>query len=186
MSAINLSADITERLLAKGYAETPSDNKQWRIFFQPASMDTRWFVHEGGKVRRGKSVHNSTAITQEARRMLGRYWLEKRGSKAAPEMSAPAAARHRTTKPAPAPQPQTAKDKILTLMQSPGGATTAEMIKASGWQAHSVRAFLSRLRQKHVILTRSSGKLKYYRIITSKKKDNRSNLEDINHRVGYN
>lgn len=185
MAAVNLSTDIAEMLLAKGYAEAPSDNKQWRIFFQPASMDTRWFVHEGGKVRRGKSVHNSTAITQEARRMLGRYWLEKRGSKAALKTSAPPT-RHLTTKPTPAPQPQTAKDKILTLLQSPGGATAAEMIKASGWQAHSIRAFLSRLRQKHVILTRSSGKLKYYRIITSKKKDNRSNLEDINHRVGYN
>lgn len=73
MTSPNLSTDMAEMLLAKGYAEAPSDNKQWRIFFQPTSMDTRWFVHEDGKVRRGKSVHNSTAITQEARRMLGRY-----------------------------------------------------------------------------------------------------------------
>ncbi|MCB9978535.1 MAG: DUF3489 domain-containing protein [Rhodospirillales bacterium] len=181
MTSPNLSADIAEMLLAKGYTEAPSDNKQWRIFFQPASMDTRWFVHEGGKVRRGKSFHNSTAITQEARRMLGRYWLEKRDGKAAPKTSAPPA-RHPATKPTPAPQPQTAKDKILTLLQSTSGATTAEMIKASGWQAHSVRAFLSRLRQKHIIVTH----LKYYRIETLKKKGNRSNLEDINHRDGYN
>ena len=164
MTSPNLSADIAEMLLAKGYAEAPSDNKQWRIFFQPASMDTRWFVHEGGKVRRGKSVHNSNAITQEARRMLGRYWLEKRGGKAATEMSAPAAARHRATKPAPAPEPQTVKEKILSLLQSPGGATTAEMIKASGWQAHSVRGFLSRLRQKHTIVTSQAGKLLYYQL----------------------
>lgn len=164
MTSPNLSADIAEMLLAKGYAEAPSDNKQWRIFFQPASMDTRWFVHEGGKVRRGKSVHNSTAITQEARRMLGRYWLEKRGDKATPEMSAPAAARHRATKPAPASQPQTAKDKIITLLQSPGGATTAEMIKASGWQAHSVRAFLSRLRKTNTLLTERTGQSVYYKI----------------------
>lgn len=164
MTSPNLSADIAEMLLAKGYAEAPSDNKQWRVFFQPASMDTRWFVHEGGKVRRGKSVHNSTAITQEARRMLGRYWLEKRDGKAAPEMSAPAAARQR----APAPQPQTAKDKILTLLQSSGGATTAEMIKASGWQAHSVRAFLSRLRQKHTIVTNQAGNLLCYQLKSTK------------------
>ena len=118
MTSPNLSADMAEMLLAKGYAEAPSNNKQWRIFFQSSSMSTRWFVHEGGKVRRGKSVHNSTAITQEARRMLGRYWLEKRASKAAPKISAPPA-RHRATKPTPAPQLQTAKDKILTLLQSP-------------------------------------------------------------------
>ncbi|MEZ5814333.1 MAG: DUF3489 domain-containing protein [Alphaproteobacteria bacterium] len=163
MTSPNLSADIAEMLLAKGYAEAPSDNKQWRIFFQPASMDTRWFVHEGGKVRRGKSVHNSTAITQEARRMLGRYWLEKRGGKAAPKISAPAA-RNRATKPPPAPEPQTAKDKIITLLQSSGGATTAEMIKASGWQAPSVRAFLSRLRKTNTLLTERTGQSVYYKI----------------------
>ncbi|MFP4465074.1 MAG: DUF3489 domain-containing protein [Alphaproteobacteria bacterium] len=163
MTSPNLSADMAEMLLAKGYAEAPSDNKQWRIFFQPESMDTRWFVHEGGKVRRGKSVHNSTAITQEARRMLGRDWLETRSDKAAPKISAPAA-RHRATKPTPAPQPQTAKDKILTLLQSPGGTSTAEMIKASGWQAHSVRAFLSRLRKSHVLKISILGKTAYYQL----------------------
>ncbi len=163
MTSPNLSADMAEMLLAKGYAEAPSDNKQWRIFFQPASMDTRWFVHEGGKVRRGKSVHNSTAITQEARRMLGRYWLEKRDDKDAPKIAAPAA-RHRTTKPTPAPQSHTAKDKILTLLQSSNGATTAEMIKASGWQAHSVRAFLSRLRKTNTLLTERTGQSVYYKI----------------------
>lgn len=163
MTTPNLSADMAEMLLAKGYAEAPSDNKQWRIFFQPLSMGTRWFVHEGGKVRRGKSVHNSTAITQEARRMLGHYWLEKRGGKDAVKISAPAA-HHRATKPTPAPQPQTAKDKILTLLHSPNGATTAEMIKASGWQAHSVRAFLSRLRQKHTIVTSQAGSVLYFQL----------------------
>ena len=166
MTSPNLSADIAEMLLAKGYTEVPSENKQWRIFFQPVSMETRWFVHEGGKVRRGKSVHNSTAITQEARRMLGRFWLEKRGGKTAPKISPPA--HHRATKPTPAPEPQTAKDKIFTLLQSPGGATTAEMIKASGWQAHSVRAFLSRLRQKHTIVTSQAGNLLYYQLKSAK------------------
>jgi hypothetical protein len=95
--------------------------------------------------------------------MLGRYWLEKRGSKAAPKTSA-APAQNRATKPPPAPEPQTAKEKILTLLQSPDGATTAEMIKASGWQAHSVRAFLSRLRKKHTIVTNQAGNLLYYQL----------------------
>ncbi len=37
----------------------------------------------------------------------------------------------------------TKTDKILALLKRPGGATQKELIKATGWQAHSVRGFLS-------------------------------------------
>ena len=33
--------------------------------------------------------------------------------------------------------------KILDLLKRPGGATLKELTKATGWQAHSVRGFLS-------------------------------------------
>jgi hypothetical protein len=33
--------------------------------------------------------------------------------------------------------------KILDLMKRPGGVTLKELMKATGWQAHSVRGFLS-------------------------------------------
>jgi hypothetical protein len=45
-------------------------------------------------------------------------------------------------KAASAPQPsQTAK--VLDLLKRPGGVTLKELVKATGWQAHSVRGFLS-------------------------------------------
>ncbi len=33
--------------------------------------------------------------------------------------------------------------KILDLLKRPGGVTLKELMKATGWQAHSVRGFLS-------------------------------------------
>ena len=33
--------------------------------------------------------------------------------------------------------------EILELLKRPGGATAKELIKATGWQSHSVRGFLS-------------------------------------------
>jgi hypothetical protein len=34
-------------------------------------------------------------------------------------------------------------DKILDLLKRPGGVSLKELIKTTGWQAHSVRGFLS-------------------------------------------
>jgi hypothetical protein len=49
----------------------------------------------------------------------------------------------RGQKKAVATRPGTKAAKILSLLQRPGGASLPDLRKATGWQAHSVRGFLS-------------------------------------------
>jgi cobalamin biosynthesis protein CobT len=40
-------------------------------------------------------------------------------------------------------RPGSKTEKVVDLLKRPGGVTTKELIKATGWQPHSVRGFLS-------------------------------------------
>jgi Fic family protein len=52
---------------------------------------------------------------------------------------------------------------VLTLVERGEGATSAELVGAAGWQAHTVRAALSGLRQKgHVIEISKYDRLNRY------------------------
>ena len=48
--------------------------------------------------------------------------------------------------------------RVLDLLKRPGGATRKELMKATGWQAHSVRGFLSGALGKKMGLTVTSTK----------------------------
>jgi Protein of unknown function (DUF3489) len=48
--------------------------------------------------------------------------------------------------------------KIIDLLKRPDGATLAEIMKAAGWQAHSVRGFISGTLGKKMGLTVESTK----------------------------
>ena len=49
----------------------------------------------------------------------------------------------KTAKVKNATRPGSKKDIVLKLLRREGGATLAELAKATGWQSHSIRGFLS-------------------------------------------
>ncbi len=66
------------------------------------------------------------------------------------------------------PQKTTKAATILILLRRPQGATIAQLVKATGWQAHSIRGFLSatiktKMRLK-IVSERQEGKARRYRV----------------------
>jgi hypothetical protein len=82
--------------------------------------------------------------------------------------------RDETTRPsrlkAPAARRGSKTAKILALLQRPGGASLQQLRKATGWQAHSVRGFLSGMLKKKMRLCVDSTKMqdgqRTYRVVS--------------------
>lgn len=66
---------------------------------------------------------------------------------------------------APSKAATTNREKAIRLMRRDGGASIAEITRATGWQAHSARAFISGLRKEGLTITRTrDGKTSLYSI----------------------
>lgn len=79
-----------------------------------------------------------------------------------PARKAPKAVQPKAKRVCPAASP-TKSDLVISLLSRPDGAFASELISATGWQLHSLRAFISGLRKRGHAISRSkeNGEARY-------------------------
>jgi hypothetical protein len=82
------------------------------------------------------------------------------GAAATPSRASADAAKIKTTKAGPGSK----QSRVIAMLQSPAGTTVAAMMKATGWQQHSVRGFLTGVVRKRLNLKLASAKIDQTRV----------------------
>jgi hypothetical protein len=106
----------------------------------------------------------ATSATKRPERKTDRNTPKRRPAKAAPPRAgAPGNPEAAATA---APVRRSKKASLLALLERPDGAAISDLIEATGWQVHSVRAALTGFRKdgKELIRAKDEGGITRYRV----------------------
>jgi hypothetical protein len=158
MEAMNRHARNKRR---KGYSETTMTTAETNTTDKPAALAAQGAHVAPEKAPAKKAASQKNGAPKAKKTAKGAKQGAK--AKAAPKKTATAgakgsnkAAKSTAAKKATAPHAESKGAKILEMIARAKGATLAEIMKATEWQAHSVRGFISTAGKKHGVKIESA------------------------------